>query len=820
MSSLPVPPAAGSAEAAGTAVETQKLAAPSLLEQRRLSVAIGLCLFAFLSGIYLITYSGVPYVGDEFGLAASVEGLVKWGEATVSQMSWFGYGPGTFEPGQIVLAAPIYWLAWHIPFVGNLQALYLFNVFVTALTAVVLFLYVRRLGYSPFISLTTALLYGLGTNAWVYSKTFFREPLSALLLIVAAYCLLGLRPVRLAKRSVSYGLAMALLSAVSIGAAVATKESNLVAVPIFGLYFVYYVALSIGISPSVFRRFLPIIGLAVGALTLSLAAVAYYNWATLGVVAFGLRNVLARIPDGLAVNSTVLEAFWTMPLNPGKGLFTHAPILMAGLAAPFLVGRRQGLAEMIFPLAFTASLMWLYAHAWSWIWWGGLTWGARYLVPALPFLAVTLAPVIHQVATSRRRALWVAFGLVCLLSILVQTGGISVRLDAYAEYLGRIREDASWTLAIYDGYYSEILGHLRILRLDTMDLAWLQMWDGQPLLHLEVPILAAGLSLAALAVFLRSMRRTPTARQLMALAAAAVILPVVMAGFALTRYYDDPRYRREAQWFTALDYLRAQERPGDVLAVNLPTHTQFFLNYDKAHLPWYGLNKEAWPPKATQTFRALLEFDRIWLATEFFPESDQHRGLERWLTENAFKVSDAQFGYPARLQLFVSPAAPAPSNESLQYFASFGNAIELWGAQYPTATLRAGDLLTTALYWRASRTPDRDYTVTLQLWDSEGRVVRQADQYPGAGFRPTSGWSAGDIVRDNYALALPTDLPDGIYRLVVGIYQWPSLQHLPLSAPESLRLSEPDRLLLAYLAVGVPSAPVMPYPILRQSLVQ
>jgi hypothetical protein len=797
------------------AVGPQEAAPPSLSEQRRLSAATAICLFAFLSGIYLISYSGIPQVGDELGLAASVEGLVKWGEATASQMSWYGYAPGIFEPGQLALAAPLYWLAWHIPFVGNVQALYMFNVFVTALTAVVLFLYVRRLGYSPAVSVTTALLYGLGTNAWVYSKTFFREPLSALLLMVAAYCLLGLRPVRLVKRSVRFGLVMALLSAVSVGAAVATKESNLVAVPIFGLYLVYYVVTGTRISTTVFRRYLPIIALAVGALTLSLVALAYYNWATLGILAFGIRDVLARIPEGLVVNQEVLEALWNMPLNPGKGLFTHAPILLASLAAPFLVGRRQGLAEMLFPLAFTVSVMWLYAHAYPWIWWGGLTWGARYLVPTLPFLAVALAPVIQRVAASKRKVLWVTFGLVCLLSVLVQTGGICVRLDAYAQYLGRIRENASWTLAIYEGYYSEIVGHLRILRPDTLDFAWFRMWDGQPVFHLQVPALAAGLSVSALVVYVSSLRRTPTARQLIALAAASVVLPAIVAAFALTQYYDDPRYRREPEWFTALDYLKTQERAGDVLAVNLPTHTEFFMNYNKARLPWYGLNKETWPPRATDTFRSLLAYKRVWLATEFFPESDPYRGLERWLTVNAFKVSDTQFGYPARLQLFMSPTAPAPNDASLQWVASFGNVIELLGAQYPTATLRADDVVTTALYWRASRTPDRDYTVTLQLWDDAGHVVRQVDQYPVAGFRPTSGWLTGEVVRDNYALTLPADLPPGFFRLALGIYDLRTMQRLPLLSPEELHLSEPDLMLLGYVAVGVPSAPVLPYPVLR-----
>lgn len=189
--------------------------------------------------------------------------------------------------------------------------------------------------------------------------------------------------------------------------------------------------------------------------------------------------------------------------------------------------------------------------------------------------------------------------------------------------------------------------------------------------------------------------------------------------------------------------------------------------------------------------------------------------MERWLTENAFKLSEKQFGYPARLELFVAPSAAAPRSQGLLFVAAFGADIGLLGAQYPTATLQASDVVKVSLYWQADRTPGRDYTVTVQLWDKNGRVVRQMDQYPVGGFRPTSGWDRGEVVRDNYALVLPRDVPAGVYRIVVGLYQWPSMERLPLNGPEGLRVSEPNLLLLGQVAVGVPPPPPLPYPILK-----
>ena len=141
--------------------------------------------------------------------------------------------------------------------------------------------------------------------------------------------------------------------------------------------------------------------------------------------------------------------------------------------------------------------------------------------------------------------------------------------------------------------------------------------------------------------------------------------------------------------------------------------------------------------------------------------------------------------------------------------------MDLLAAQFPTGTVRSGDVLPLTLLWRSVTRLDADYTVTVRLWDTAGRMVLQTDQQPVDGFRPTSTWETGEIIRDNYALVLPADLASGYYRLTVGVYQWPSLQRLPLQAPAGLELPEPGLLLLGQVAVGVPAAPQLPYPVMR-----
>jgi hypothetical protein len=43
---------------------------------------------------------------------------------------------------------------------------------------------------------------------------------------------------------------------------------------------------------------------------------------------------------------------------------------------------------------------------------------------------------------------------------------------------------------------------------------------------------------------------------------------------------------------------------------------------------------------------------------------------------------------------------------------------------------------------------------------------------------PTGAWLPGDIVPDTHRIALDAGLELGIYRLQVGMYEWPSLERL------------------------------------------
>lgn len=108
----------------------------------------------------------------------------------------------------------------------------------------------------------------------------------------------------------------------------------------------------------------------------------------------------------------------------------------------------------------------------------------------------------------------------------------------------------------------------------------------------------------------------------------------------------------------------------------------------------------------------------------------------------------------------------------------FGRQISLAGYRFsPTA-----DYLGLTVAWQAQQTPLSDYTVFVQLLDLDtGERVAGIDTQPLKGEWPTGRWIEGEVVVDDYFVAVPPDLPPGFYSLIIGLYQPDTGQRLTLS---------------------------------------
>jgi hypothetical protein len=125
--------------------------------------------------------------------------------------------------------------------------------------------------------------------------------------------------------------------------------------------------------------------------------------------------------------------------------------------------------------------------------------------------------------------------------------------------------------------------------------------------------------------------------------------------------------------------------------------------------------------------------------------------------------------------------------------ANFGDQISLLGFDVADS-LSPGAEFDVSLYWEALRQPDDDYVVFVHLLDTEGQIVASHDGPPMDGRYATGAWLPGEVVPDVHRLALDPNAPAGLYRLQVGMYQWPSVERLP--AWDGQGVEQADRVVL------------------------
>jgi hypothetical protein len=407
-------------------------------------------LFGLFAAIYLITLRGHFGSQDEEALYMTSVMLVKQTEAAL-KVSWTLPEPGDargpvragYELGQPALAIPLYLAGDRLGLLFPAQdrtyvvrfVVTLFGVLVTAATVATLYRFGRALGYGPGASTLTAVAYGLGTMAWPYSRTFFREPLVALALLCSFLALARCRE--------QPGLRPALAGVAWLVLGVATKITTIVALPVLALY-----VLS---SPTLRRQVRdwrhrgpagnprrP--GFALSR-RLALVGAGIAIAGTALIVAITLAGLAGRLPYDLQASfspalvglqgegdlSFVGRALYGLTLSPGKGLIVFAPPVLAGLAGLALLARRRP-AEAVVCAVLPAAFVLIYSFDASWH--GGACWGPRYLLPALPLAVLPVGALANALWRIRARAAGqIGLGLLGLLLFsggIVQVAGLSI----------------------------------------------------------------------------------------------------------------------------------------------------------------------------------------------------------------------------------------------------------------------------------------------------------------------------------------------------------------------------------------------------------
>ncbi len=349
-------------------------------------------LFVVIALLYLLTYRGNIDVIDEammMGVTAQVAdahtlqinaiypALLPWGApaADPAQPIYAKYAPG-----QSLLALPLYMLGKLIP-IRTLKTLndqpympylpfaaaLLLNTLATLLTTLAIFSTVQLWGYSRRTAAFTVILYAATTLAWPYAKTFYSEPTTACALAWMVYFAIRARQHRSPADSLWSGLAAGLC----LGLAILLRTSSVVFVPFLLLY----------LLPAPLDMLSTLPGIFIGAiLTLGYNLVRFGN-----ITESGYEAGFGRAP---------WEAWLGFLISPSRSFFLFNPVLLLAIPGASWLWQRAR-RDVLLIVSLILAQYALYGAWWAWD--GGQSLGPRFLIPAIPMMALFLAPVIERV---------------------------------------------------------------------------------------------------------------------------------------------------------------------------------------------------------------------------------------------------------------------------------------------------------------------------------------------------------------------------------------------------------------------------------------
>lgn len=746
-------------------------------------------IFGFLLAVTMFTYTGLIDSSDGLSTFATTESLVRRGAFDSNQVLWMGSQQGNIGPdgnlytrkglGMVLLAAPLVWVAKVWSSVGLVHTAMLLNPLLLAWTGALLFRTGRRLGWSRSLSMTAALIYGLLTMAWPYAQSYFSDPVSGWGLFAAAYGIVAYRQSERKRYLFGAGVAW--------GIAYLTRTINLVTLPIYliGLWLALPAIeqqLQAGMGARLRRTFWaywrPVVTFAIPVVAAGLLSL-WWNWARFG-----------SIWDTGYVESESFSANWFFGLfgltvGPARGVIWYNPILLLAIPGAFWFWRYQ---RRILVLVLALVIVYFAVYAKWYMWHGGYSWGARFIVPTLPFLSLLAAPGWKWLMSDRVWG-WAGFVLGMLLvaaSLMVQVLGLLVPYGLVQDRLAALVTPLFADETFLSPSYSPLLMQWQMVNADTIHLAW---WHGGAVdwLPLAVSLIGVLVGLIFLVQQMRSPQRDDAddrVRNWLYGGALAVLT------LGLLTYYNLSLVDGETR--TVAARIQNEERRGDSVLMLRPEWTQGFANVYRGVLPVYGVFQEG---DLDDAGRARLEqmrsgFTRTWVVPNYI--APEQSGWERSLRSNDFLLSDDRITGPSNQRLALYALTPAAEMIESGLGTVFGDPalspvtddngwIRLRGYALTPNAEPGGHILLTLL-WQSLQPVETNYQVFVHLLDDAGNKLLQRDGQPVLWLRPTSTWTPGEEIADRYGLLLPATLPAGSYTLAVGLYDPVTGQRLAVSA--------------------------------------
>jgi hypothetical protein len=355
---------------------------------------IGVTLFAY----YLLVLGGHHYSIDGIVMFQTAKRLffhrslvldppVLWGTTVIRASKWsLGLTLAYLPP--LALASPLfYWVPslQEIPYNPSLPynpALYSnlpyllcswLNPLITAVTGCLVFRLARLLALTPRWAVAAALAYGVASPAAAYARFDFAQPLAGLVLTAAAWRLLTTSP--------AFPLRPLFLTGAILGFAFLTR-------PEFAVLIAWILAWMLFRCRGMSRRaLLERVAILAGPVGIAVGIYFAINWFTFGGPFDTGHKPLALLFPGSPLGT--LQGAIGLLASPDHGLLFFCPL--AWLALPGLVRliKERNPAGALFAGLSGAALV-LYG-SFGRGWWGGASWGPRFLIPVVPLVILASA---------------------------------------------------------------------------------------------------------------------------------------------------------------------------------------------------------------------------------------------------------------------------------------------------------------------------------------------------------------------------------------------------------------------------------------------
>ena len=550
----------------------------NFLNQQR--VALLIALSVLVASIYMITYSGRIESSDTLFMFDATGSFVRHGDfrldLTAGERRFWNYEEPLpeipplrvdAEPLQLILASPLYWLAEQLPQLGRVHSVWMFNIIVTTVAVAVFYLYALALNYDDLTAVVAAMFFGLGTIVWAYSKTFFQEPLTLLLILSTA--LLTER-----WRQTHYrGIVIVLTAVIVFVLAVLARRAAIIALPVFVIIGFPY--LDTVFRPFWRRKLFLLLVVITGGLL-------YYNSLPQSAqeVSRWYRQVEHIAWYDRMVRASMNQGIQGYLFAPGGSIWGTSPVLLLSVPGTLMLARRNQMRYVI--VAFTMLLLYalIYAYGSNFNWFGGLSWPPRFMIPVVPFFMLMALPFIEYLChlrwAPRFQAAWAVAIVLLLYSLWIQFNAVSYW---WGEYVNLLPVEANGFTEWYGG-----LNDVRYFRWVLLPQLWGQIpfdfaWVRTDVYWLPI---AYGL-LAVLSTIVIYIKLCHWSEHVAIRLATMVGLPITFVGITAVglwaMYQDDLYLAFSNGLWRAAEIIEDELDDDDVVIISDLGHERFFLNY-------------------------------------------------------------------------------------------------------------------------------------------------------------------------------------------------------------------------------------------------